>query len=281
LISKRYQNNTIYNRKTEIIIKRILPALLISIIMLLPATQIGDAADQQELTVSAAISLKNAFEEIGKLFEAEHKGIKVNFNFGASGYLLQQIEGGAPVDVFAAAAQKDMDEAEKKRLIVSDSKINFAGNSIVLIIPADSKLIIKTFHDLGLNQVKKIAVGNPKTVPAGRYAEEVFVHFKLLTAIKEKLIYAEHVRQVLDYVARGEVDAGVVYSTDAMVRAKDIRIVATAPEESHTPVIYPAAVVSKTDKQSLAKAFVTFLASEESSSILEQYGFKVLGKTSR
>jgi molybdate transport system substrate-binding protein len=262
-------------------IKKILISVLVVTFWILFTMQMGLSADQQELTVSAAISLKNAFEEIGKLYEVKHKGTKVNFNFGASGVLVRQIEGGAPVDVFASAAQKDMDEAEKKRLIVPDSRINFAGNSVVLIIPADSKLNIQTFHDLGLNQVKKIAAGNPKTVPAGRYAEEIFVHFKLLTSIKEKLIYAEHVRQVLDYVARGEVDAGVVYSTDAMAMAKDIRIVATAPEESHSTVIYPAAVVSKTDKQGMANAFVTFLASEESRKILKQYGFKVPEKTSR
>jgi molybdate transport system substrate-binding protein len=261
---------------------KIIPLLML-ITLGLPflTSGIGATAEQQEITVSAAISLKNAFEEIGKFYEIKHKGTKVNFNFGASGVLVRQIEGGAPVDVFASAAQKDMDEAEKKRLIVPDSRINFAGNSVVLIIPADSKLNIQTFHDLGLNQVKKIAAGNPKTVPAGRYAEEIFVHFKLLTSIKEKLIYAEHVRQVLDYVARGEVDAGVVYSTDAMAMAKDIRIVATAPEESHSTVIYPAAVVSKTDKQGMANAFVTFLASEESMRILEQFGFKILRKNNK
>jgi len=258
------------------IIKMILAALLISIVVLLPATEIGAGRDQQELTVSAAISLKNAFEEIGKLFEAEHKGIKVDFNFGASGDLVRQIEGGAPVDVFASAAQKDMDEAEQKGLILPDSRVNFAGNSIVLIMPADSKIRIHTFHDLGLKQVGKIAAGNPKTVPAGRYAEEVFVHFKLLTAIKEKLIYAEHVRQVLDYVARGEVDAGVVYSTDAMVKARDIIIVSTAPKESHQPIIYPVAVVRGTNNKTLAKAFVSLLISEEGKNVFRKHGFKLL-----
>jgi molybdate transport system substrate-binding protein len=262
-------------------IKKILISVLIVTLGILFTMQMGISSDKRELTVSAAISLKNAFEEIGKLFEGKYKGVKVSFNFGASGDLVRQIEGGAPVDVFASAAQKDMDEAEKKGLIVPDSRVNFAGNSIVLIIPADSKIGIKTFQDLGLNQVGKIAAGNPKTVPAGRYAEEVFVHFKLLTAIKNKLIYAEHVRQVLDYVARGEVDAGVVYTTDAIVKTKDIRIAATAPEDSHRPVIYPAAVVSKTGKQGLAKAFVTFLASEESRKVLEGYGFRVPGKKSR
>jgi molybdate transport system substrate-binding protein len=259
----------------------ILMALLITIGLPFLGAEFAVAADHQEIIVSAAISLKNAFEDIGKLFEAKNRGGKVTFNFGASGDLVRQIEGGASVDVFASAAQKDMDDAEKKGLVVPASKVNFAGNGIVLIIPADSKIRIQTFQDLGLNQVGKIAAGNPKTVPAGRYAEEVFVHFKLLTSIKEKLIYAEHVRQVLDYVARGEVDAGVVYSTDAMGRAKDIRIAAVAPEESHCPVIYPAAVVSKTGQQGLTKAFVTFLTSEAAGKVLEQYGFKVQVKNSR
>jgi len=252
--------------------------MLITIGLPFLATEVSFAADQQELTVSAAISLKNAFEEIGKLFEAKYKGVKVNFNFGASGDLVRQIEGGAPVDVFASAAQKDMDEAEKKGLILPNSRINFAGNTVVLITPAGSKIPIKTFQDIGLNQVGKIAAGNPKTVPAGRYAEEVFVYYKMLPAIKKKLIYAEHVRQVLDYVARGEVDAGVVYATDAMVKAKDIRIVATAPEDSHKPVIYPAAVVKSTNKEGLAKAFVSFLISGEGRMVLERHGFKLTKK---
>jgi molybdate transport system substrate-binding protein len=258
------------------IIKHIIAFVLSLTFAVLLPTQIGAAVNQQELTVSAAISLKNAFEEIGKLFEAEHKGVKVNFNFGASGDLVLQIEGGAPVDVFASAAQKDMDEAEKKGFILSNSRVNFAGNSVVLITPINSKIPIRTFQDLELNQVEKIAAGSPKTVPAGRYAEEVFVHFKVLPAIKKKLVYAEHVRQVLDYVVRGEVDAGVVYSTDAMVRAKDIRIVATAPEDSHEPVIYPAAVVKDTNKKILAKAFVSLLISEEGKKVLERYGFKLI-----
>ncbi len=259
--------------------KIILMTLFITIGLPFPATELAVAADQQEIIVSAAISLKNAFEEIGKLFESKYKGVKVSFNFGASGDLVRQIEGGAPVDVFASAAQKDMDEADEKGLIVLNSRVNFAGNSIVLIVPADSKIRIKTFQDLGLNQVGKIAAGNPKTVPAGRYAEEVFVHFRLLTSIKEKLIYAEHVRQVLDYVARGEVDAGVVYSTDAMVRATDIKIVATAPDESHRPVIYPAAVVKSTNKEPLAKAFVSLLISEQGRKVLERHGFKMTKKS--
>jgi molybdate transport system substrate-binding protein len=259
-------------------IKKILISVLVVTFWILFTMQRGISADRQELTVSAAISLKNAFEEIGKLYEARHRDARVVFNFGASGNLVRQIEGGAPVDVFASAAQKDMDEAEKKGLVVPGSRINFAGNTVVLIAPAGSKIPIKTFQDLGLNQVEKIAAGNPKTVPAGRYAEEVFVELKLLPAIKKKLVYAEHVRQVLDYVGRGEVDAGVVYSTDVMVRAKDIRIVAIAPEDSHMPVIYPAAVVKGTSKEIPAKEFVSLLISNEGRKVFERHGFKLTKK---
>ncbi len=255
-------------------VKKILISVLIVTFGILSTTQMGISADQQELTVSAAMSLKNAFEEIGKLFKLKYKGVKVDFNFGASGDLVRQIEGGAAVDVFASASQKDMDEAEKKGLIVPDSRVNFARNSVVLIIPADSNIRIKTFQDLRLNQVEKIAVGNPKTVPAGRYTEEVFVHFKMLPSIKKKLIYAEHVRQVLDYVVRGEVDAGVVYTTDAMVRAKEVKIVETAPEASHKPVVYPIVVVKETTNEAFAKSFISVVTSIEGKRILEKYGFK-------
>jgi molybdate transport system substrate-binding protein len=234
------------------------------------------AESPKEITVSAAMSLKNAFEEIGKLFEAKHKGVKVNFNFGASGDLVRQIEGGAPVDVFASAARRDMNEAERKGLILRDSRINFAGNSVILITPADSRVPIKSFHDLELDRVRKIAAGNPRTVPAGRYAEEVFAHFKMLSALKDKLIYAENVRQVLDYVARGEVDAGILYSTDAMLRAKEIRIAATAPGDSHEPIVYPAALVKGTRDEILAKAFISLLTSEEGRNVFERHGFKLL-----
>ncbi|HHW21137.1 molybdate ABC transporter substrate-binding protein [Thermodesulfovibrio thiophilus] len=236
-------------------------------------TEYTDAAEPQEITVSAAISLKNAFEEIGKLFELKYKTVKVRFNFGASGDLARQIEGGAPVDVFASADQKDMDDLEKKRFILLDSRINFAGNTVVLIMPVDSNINLKSFNDLKAGQIKRIAVGNPKTVPAGRYAHEVLHYFKLLPEVQNKLIYAENVRQVLDYVARKEVDAGIVYSTDAIIRAKEVKIITTAPQNSHAPVVYPVAVVSITRDINLSKAFVNFLITDESRAILKKYGF--------
>lgn len=253
--------------------------LLIVLVLTLCTGMPGSAAGApKELTVSAAISLKNAFEEIGKLYEAKSKGVKVVFNFGASGDLVRQIEGGAPVDVFASAAQKDMDDIEKKGLAVPGSRVDFAGNSVVLVIPSNTRVQIRSFEDLQSDVIKKIAAGNPKTVPAGRYAEEVFIFYQILPTIKDKLVYSENVRQVLDYVARGEVDAGVVYSTDTMVKAKDIRIVETAPNDSHRPIIYPIAAIKGTKSEALAREFISVVTAQEGQTILEKYGFKLIKK---
>lgn len=226
-----------------------------------------------DITVSAALSLKNAFAEIGKLYEARHAGTKVRINYGASGDLVRQITGGAAVDVFASAADKDMDELAAKGFMLPGSRKNFAGNALVLITPQSGPSV--SFAGLASDKVKRVAVGNPKSVPAGRYAVEVFDYYKVAGAIKEKLIYAENVRQVLDYVARGEVDAGVVYATDAAARSAAVRVAAEAAAASHKPVIYPIAVVKGTPNRSAAQSFVDMVLSKEGSAILKKYGFRV------
>jgi molybdate transport system substrate-binding protein len=230
-----------------------------------------------EITVSAAISLKNAFEEIGKIFMQKHPGTKVIFNFAGSGALARQIETGAPVDVFASAAQKDMDDLGKRDLIVVNSRKDFAKNGVVLVKPARSTIPLQTLTDLQKKEIRKIAIGNPKTVPAGRYAEEALRHHNLWDALKDKLIFAENVRQVLDYVARNEVDAGLVYSTDAMAGSKEVKVAMKLPEGSHKPVIYPIGMIKGTKEESLSKAFVDFVISEEGQRILSRYGFMTTG----
>lgn len=239
----------------------------------------ANASEPQEIIVSAAISLKNAFEEIGKLYETQNKNGKVAFNFGASGDLMAQIKGGAPVDVFASAALKDMDELDNAGFVVKGTRTNFVSNSVVLIVPVTSKIPLTSFEDLKNAGVKKIAVGNTKTVPVGRYSDETFQYYKISDMIQAKLVYAENVRQVLDYVARGEVDAGVVYSTDAMMRRQEVKIILIAPETSHKPIIYPIAVVKNTKNEKTAKSFIAFVASNEGKKILSQYGFKPLAPT--
>ncbi|MBF0343110.1 MAG: molybdate ABC transporter substrate-binding protein [Nitrospirae bacterium] len=229
----------------------------------------------QELTISAAISLKDAFGEVGKVFEEKNKGSKVLFNFGASGILIRQIEGGAPVDLFASASAKEMDELEKKGLILSETRSNFAGNSMVVIVPAASKIDISSFEGLKSPEIKKIAIGNPSTVPAGRYASKVFQYYKIQTDLKDKFVFTENVRQTLDYVVRAEVDAGVVYTTDAMTRGKEVRVIKTAPLDSHSSIVYPICVVRDTRNKDIAKAFISLLMSDVGKRILEKYGFKI------
>ena len=231
----------------------------------------GEAS--KEITISAAMSLKNAFEEFGKRYEAGHKGVKIMFNFGASGDLSRQIEGGAPIDAFASASKKEMDDLEEKGLVLSGSRNDFASNTVVLIVPLHTKVRIKSFTDLESKEIKRIALGNPKTSPAGRYAEEVFQYYKLMPAVKDKLIFTGNVSQVLDYVARGEVDAGIVYATDFMTRANDVSIAATAPMSSHAPIIYPFALIRGARNEGLPKEFVSLLISGEGRKILKKYGF--------
>ena len=232
----------------------------------------------QEITVSAAISLKEAFAELGKSFEAGQKGTRVQFNLGASGDLVRQILAGAPVDVFASAGLIEMDELEQKGFTAPGTRMNFAGNTVVLAVPTASTLRLEGFSDLTRKEVKKIAIGNPQTVPAGRYAEQVLRSLQLWEPLKDKLVFAENVRQVLDYVARGEVDAGLVYATDALTRARDLKKVLPAPEGSHSPVVYPIAAVKGTKNEGLARAFIAWVISSEGKNIFERYGFKTLAE---
>ncbi|NTV35191.1 MAG: molybdate ABC transporter substrate-binding protein [Deltaproteobacteria bacterium] len=226
---------------------------------------------QQELLVSAAASLTNAFEELGKQFEAANPGVKVIFNFAASGALMQQIDKGAPVDVFASADQKTMDQAEEKNLLLAETRKDFVSNGLVLIVPKDSKLAIKGVKDLSESKIARIAMGNPETVPVGRYAQEVLSKAGLWEGLKPKLIYAENVRQALDYVSRGEVDAGFVFATDAAVAKNKVQVAAVA--EGHQPIRYPVAVIAGTKKKDLSQRFMDFLLGSQGQSILARYGF--------
>jgi len=255
--------------------KNSLIALLL-FVMVLQSAQFSFAGPAKEITVSAAISLKDAFVEMGKIFKERHPGVKLVFNFAASGDLARQIEAGAPVDLFASAAQKDMDDLDRKGLLVANSRTNFASNKVVLVKPARSRIPLNSFQDLQKNEIKRMVIGNPKTVPAGRYAEEVLRYFSLWNVIKEKLIFAEHVRQGLDYVARNEVDAAIVYSTDAFIRDKQVKIVAVAPDGSHQPIIYPIALVKGTKNENLAKSFISLILSEEGKKVLQKFGFGIL-----
>lgn len=225
----------------------------------------------EELIVSAAASLTNAFKALGPVFEAQHPGTKVLFNFAASDTLVQQIAKGAPVDVFAAADQDAMDLAQTQQLLAAGTRKNFVGNSLVLIVPADSTLAIATVADLTQAAVKRVAIGNPTSVPVGRYTRHALEQAKLWSAVEPKAIFAQSVRQGLDYVARGEVDAGFVYNTDAAIQKAKVRVVTTVPTE--TAIRYPIAAIARSPHGELARQFIDFTLSADGQAVLGQYGF--------
>ncbi len=246
---------------------RILAVPILAVALMAPGAALG----AEELTVSAAASLTNAFPEIGQVFEKQHPGVKVIFNFAASGPLLQQIAQGAPVDVFASADQKTMDQAQDKNLIVPASRKNFVTNTLVLIAPKDSKLGLRGIKDLAQSEVKRVGLGNPASVPVGRYTKEALTQAGLWKALQPKLIMGESVRQVLDYVSRGEVDAGFVFATDAAIAKGKVETVAEV--QGHQPIVYPVALVAASQKQGLGQEFLKLLDSPEGMAILTKYGF--------
>jgi len=241
--------------------KRLLLALWLATLPLFAAAQ--------QLTVSAAASLTDAFKAMAPRFEASRPGVTLRFNFAASGVLLQQIAQGAPVDVFASADQETMNRAAGQKLIAADTRRDFASNSLVLVTPPSGS--VKGLGDLVLADVRRIAVGKPASVPVGRYTQEALEHAQLWTALNPKFVFADNVRQVLDYVSRGEVEAGFVYRTDAELLKDKVRIALTVG--GHAPVTYPAAVVADSKQSAVSRDFVAFLGGAEAQAILARYGF--------
>ncbi|MEJ2108500.1 MAG: molybdate ABC transporter substrate-binding protein [Acidobacteriota bacterium] len=230
------------------------------------------ARENRTILVSAAISLKNAFKEMGVLYE-ETTGVSVQLNLSSSGLLQKQIEAGAPVDVYASAGMRQMDALQEKDLIFKETREIFARNRLVLVQPSDSTLDLNTFSDLARHEISRIAIGNPKTVPAGQYAEQALRNLKLWDRLRIRLVLAENVRQVLDYVSRGEADAGFVYASDVPMSEGKTLEVASAPADSHSPILYPIAVVKDTKSPTEAERFIHFVLSDSGQAIMEKYGF--------
>jgi molybdate transport system substrate-binding protein len=228
-------------------------------------------AQGEELLISAAASLTNAFKDIGAEFEKAHSGSRVNFNFAASDILLKQIVEGAPADVFASADQKAMDNAAQQNAIDPSTRANFAGNRLALALPNDSKLPLAILADLRQDAVKRIAISQPATVPVGRYARAALEEAKLWGSVEDKLIFTQNVRQSLDYLARGEVDAGFVYTTDAAIMSDKVKVAFQIPTPQ--PVVYPIAVTKRSKLAKLAREFLDLVKSETGQTILQKYGF--------
>ncbi len=225
-----------------------------------------------DLTVSAASSLTNAFREIAAGYEAQYPDSKVALNFGASGALLQQLAKGAPVDVFASADQETMDLAQQQGLVKPADRRDFVRNTLVLIVPSDSTAAIRSLEDLAHANVKRVAIGLPASVPVGRYSRHALEAKGLWAKVASKAINTQNVRQSLDYVARGEVDAAFVYATDAAVMKDKVKVAFDVPLD--IAISYPIARTAASTNAAEAERFIRYVLSPPAQAVLGKFGFR-------
>jgi molybdate transport system substrate-binding protein len=231
----------------------VLSVLFLAIFLLIFLLNSYTRPQKVNLTISAAMSMTDAMTQITKLYKKEKSNVTLTFNYASSGALQKQIEQGSPVDVFISAATKQMDALKSGNLLVNAT--------------------IKNFENLSSKKIKKIALGEPASVPAGQYAAQVMEYYGILDLVSAKAVYAKDIREVLTWVESGNADAGVVYRTDALI-SKNVKIVAMAPGETHTPVSYPCAVIKASKNVSAATDFLKFLSTSKAKSVLKKNGFK-------
>ncbi len=235
-------------------------------------------AQTSAILVSAAASLQKALQEITPLYTQAYTQANpkqtVNYNFAASGALQQQIEQGAPIDVFISAADKQMKALQEKDLLVSETQKNLLTNQLVLITLKQSSISLTDFSQLVKTEVQRISIGEPRTVPAGQYATEVLKNLGILEAVKSKFVLGNNVKSVLTAVETGDVEAGIVYITDAKSSDK-VAIAAIADPKLHSSIRYPIAVLKSSKEPNAAKQYVEFLQGNEAKAIFVKYGFGI------
>lgn len=236
----------------------------------------GPACAAETVTVFAAASLKNALDDAAAAFTAR-SGIEVKASYAASSALAKQIEAGAPADLFASADTKWMDYVDEKSLIDAKSRVDLLGNSLVVVAPKDSRVETLALTPADFDEAigdGKWATGTVASVPVGIYAKEALIKLDIWAVAEPRLAQADNVRAALQFVSRGEAALGVVYQTDANADPK-VKVVATFPEDSHAPIVYPFAVTKAARGEGAAK-FLAFLVSAEARPIFEKQGFVVL-----
>lgn len=226
------------------------------------------------ILVAAAASLQQSLQEVTRLYLMAHPSQIVNYNFGASGALQQQIERGAPVDVYISAADKQMNDLEAKGLVVRQTRTDLLTNQLVLVVPKRSSVSVMNFRQLLQPEVQRIAIGEPRSVPAGQYATQVLKSLGIFDRVKSKFVLGNNVRSVLTAVETGDVDAGIVYITDAKISDR-INIVASADSQLHSPIRYPIAVLNSSKSLPAARQYVEFLQTESAKAIFTKYGFGI------
>jgi molybdate transport system substrate-binding protein len=259
--------------------RKIMQSLLyiITVIMLFGLVGCGNQSTDIILNISASATFTDALKTINDLYIQENSNVTIINNFSSAGTIQSQIENGSDCDVFVSANEKNMNNLENKGLILSETRINLLSTNIILVIPIGSKLDIKDFNDLTNSEVTQIAIGDPQSVSAGIYADKLFQLLGIKDAIASKLILASNVRDVLNYVETGNVDAGIIFSSDAVVSDK-IKVIATAPDEINSQIIMPAAIIKSSSNIEAAKDYLDFLSSEEAISIFESYGFNLINE---
>jgi len=237
--------------------------------------RVSPATAQQptSLTVSAAISLSQALQDLKTVYQQGNPKVIITYNFGASGAIAQQIQQGAPVDVFFSASTKPMDILQQSNLLINDTRRNLLTNRLVLITPKNG-VVLSDFKQLTDARIQKIAIGEPKSVPVGQYAQEMLTTIGLWQQIQPKLVLGNNVRQVLTFVESSNADAGIVYTTDAKASPK-VAVRATAAENWHSPIVYPLAVIRNSRNPAAAKEFVEFLAGDRAKIVFQKYGFGI------
>lgn len=229
------------------------------------------APDTVELTISVAASAQDVMQDIQTAYQTATPNVAITYNVGPSGSLAQQISQGAPTDIFLSASDPWMDALEDQGLILDGSRQDLLLNTLVLIVPRNQPGI-SGFADLTTDRVSKLAIGEPDSVPAGGYAKETLISLNMFDALQTKLVFGKDVRQLMSYVATGNVDAGLVYATDAR-RSDQVEIVSTASEDMHSPILYPVGVIATSNHQEAAQDFIDFLSSDPAVAIFEDYGF--------
>lgn len=225
------------------------------------------------LSISAAASLKEAMEKIEKDYESSNPNIDLVVNLGGSGSLQKQIEQGAPCDVFISAGEKQVKELEGKKLLEEGTYKNLVTNDLVLIASKNSD--ISSINDLTTDKVKKLGVGELESVPAGKYASEVLDNLNLTDKLKDKLVFAKDVKQVLAWTQSENTQAGFVYYSDT-IGVDNIKIVETIGSDTHSPIVYPVAVIKASKSTDEAKKFEDYLFSQKGQDILVDFGYKTI-----
>lgn len=230
--------------------------------------------ESREIVVLAAASLTDALDEIIKEYN-KNCSDKITTSYAGSGDLVQQIKGGAPCDLFISASKKNMDELEADDLIQKDSRKDLLGNTLTLIATAEAADKV-SMDSLTKDAVKQIAIGEPETVPAGKYATQVFQALKIEDKLKDKIVQAKDVRAVLNYVETGDAECGFVYRTDAMLLKEGTgTIIEDVDSKLHDPIVYPAALMKDSKEADAAAAFYEFLETDYAKGVFEKYGFAV------